>query len=264
MSYNTFFINTNQTSFSEKDLVAKTLYPKYFIRSNVNTPENKNSLLIDTDSLFFLSLKKKVNLGFSFYAKNVIFSHRLNKKLRFSSFFCYTKVQKDYASNLLVAFDRFSNKPIRQQYLFLMLVKPVKGGFIGFCNNFLGFVPRSQLIFIFKAFFKKTKLLTKKNFEFIFLRSARVLTKFISYKVRIRSASLTLIPCIVRSAFSGRSKYLFLRRKNKVNLVFVYKKFKQKNSKYLPLKTQKYVKIFNSNIRNNYTNNQKYVQHKKA
>lgn len=256
MSYNTFFINSNETNFNEKLLVAKTLYPKYVVRSSIKTLENQNSLFIDTDDLFFLSLKKKVNLGFSFYAKKIIFSHRLNKNLRFSSFFCYTKTEKDYASTLLRSFDRFVVEPVSQRNLFLLLVKPVKGGFIGFCNNFLGFIPRSQLFLMLKAFFKRTSFLRKMSLKLIFLRSAKMLTKFISYRVRIRAANLTLMPCTIRCSFSGRSKYLFLRRKNKVNLVFIYKKLKQKSNKYIPLKKQKYIK--------NYNHNKNYVQHKKA
>jgi hypothetical protein len=250
MSYKTFFINNNQNNFSEKLLVANNVYPKYIIRNNVKTLDNKNSLVIDTGDLLFLSLKKTFKLGFSFYAKNIVFSHKLNKNLRFSSFLCFNKPKKEYASAFLKSINRFIIKSISKRYLFLILVKPVKGGFIGFCNNFFGFVPRSQLCFMTRVFSRKKVLSRKKKLNLIFLNSAKRLTKFISYKLRVRTTNLTLSPCTIRSAFSGRSRYHFLRRKNKVNFVFMYKKLKKKVKKNIQIKKNRYAK--------------KYIQRKKA
>lgn len=226
MSYKTFFINTNETNFIEKLSLAKSLYPKYITRSCIKTPENQNSLCIDAEDTFFLSLKKSFILGSSFYAKNIIFSHRLNKNLRFSSFLCLdkTRLKRGCTYQILDSLNRFISKPASRLYLFLLLVKPIKGGFNGFCNNFFGFVPRSQLRFMSMAFLTKKKNQHEKKLPFIFLGTSKALTKFTCYKIRVCIANLIIFPCTLRNSFSGRSKYHFLRSQNKINFVFMYKK----------------------------------------
>lgn len=275
MSYKTFFINNNKTDFKEKQVVAKSLYPKYFIRNSVKTPENKNSLLVDTEDLFFLSLKKTASLGFSFYAKKFIFAHKLNKNLQFSSFLCYTRSKKEYVSRFLKSLNRFVLKPISKRYLFLTIIKPVKGGFIGFCNNFFGFVPRSQFNFMVKAFSKRKTKSSKMKVSLFTLNYFKEWKRFLSYKLRVRGATVTLLPCTVRSAFSGRSKYHFLRRKNKINFVFIYKKLKRLKrrniKKYPRINKKKYLqkKKFFSNKNKISSSKKKYyvkkdIQHKKT
>lgn len=255
MSYKTFFVNSNNTDFFEKILVTKSVYPKYLTRSSIKTLEGQNSLYIDTDDLSFLSLKKVYKKGSSFYAKKMIFFHKLNKNLRFSSFFCFNKIKPSYTIPFLSALTRFITKPISRRFLFLVLVRPVKGGFIGFCNNFFGFVPRSQLILMSKTFIKKKIFSRRIQSKLIFLDTAKSLTKFISYRLRIRATNVTIISYTIRSAFSGRSRYHFLRHSNKINFVFVYKKQKNIKKKSL-LNNQK-----SKNIKRPYV--KKYIQHKK-
>lgn len=229
MAYNTFFINNDLTNFSEKKIVATQEYPKYFVRSFNKTLEDKNLNYVDTNDSSFIQMSKELKVGSSFYSNKKIFSHKFNSNLRFFSFFSFSHVslKKSYGENLIGCLENLSKKSETVGGT-LFLIKPVKGGFTGICNSFKGFIPRSQIKILYKKFFIDSLTKNRSKNSFFFFNFSKTNMSFLNYRLFIKLGSLILYPGSIKNAFSGKSKYHFMRFHAKFNFVFLCNKKEKK------------------------------------
>lgn len=193
----------------EKLLVNKNFsfnyYQKYYLRKNFL--DNNNNIY---------NYKKSLNLGFSVYTKNYVYSHLYNNKFTFNSFLEKKNLKLNFfLKNCYKSFLNIKNK----KNTFIFLFKPVKGGVFSYFLGFIGFIPKNNILILFKNFFLKIK----KTYFFIFLYL------FIKFKNILKCFRFNLGYVKIKVFLSYRKKNFskvnnIKKRKSLFNCVFLLKK----------------------------------------
>ncbi len=171
---------------TEKSLLSKTIYNKFFIRSSL--AKVKTIKVLDNGSNFFhisvkskpavffkkSSSKKNVLTGRSFYGKNHLYTNQLNKHLKFK----YFSVQE--TSSPVKTFEMLlqNTNPTFSSVIFL---NPLKGGYRIYKSGVIGFIPNRHII---KTSTKINKMLISKQ---ITLASNNIVTSQKRFKTLKKS-----------------------------------------------------------------------------
>jgi hypothetical protein len=141
MSFKKFFLTNTADKFLVLKEVNTILYPKTYIRKNVS----KNIFSIDdNDTLYHVSIRKslKPKVGNSFISKRIVFYHRLSPHLKIHSFSnSYTLNSSKFFTNYLDIFKKINYK----KNLSVLILNPIRGGYMGYSENVLGFIPKYLL-----------------------------------------------------------------------------------------------------------------------
>jgi hypothetical protein len=137
--------------FTEKSLLCKNAYNKFFIRSSL--AKVKTIKVLDNGSNFFhISAKSKPAVFFkkalakknlvpgrSFYGRNHIYTNQLNKHLKFKYFSAHeTSLTSQTFQTLL--------QPTSTNFSSIIVLNPLKGGYRICKSGVIGFIPSWHLI----------------------------------------------------------------------------------------------------------------------
>jgi len=232
--------NSEIDNSSNKKVLSKIIYGKFLVRSPLL--ESTPLYVLDNDSTFFnvssFKLKKFVKLpedltGSSLLAKEFEYKNKLNKSLVIKNFI----VKNDCSIKTTLIDSFYSTLQLsRKHYLSsLLILNPIKGGFICYSSGITGFMPRSHATF---AFSNALKVFTKSSLK---VESINNLSFLIDYQNKIKDflvfrvanwwGKITLFPRIKKnrlSILSRRKKRFF---SNNLNFVFLTKKTSIKNVK---------------------------------
>jgi hypothetical protein len=138
-------------NFTEKSLLCKKIYNKFFIRSSL--AKVKTIKVLDNGSNFFhisskskptvffkkATAKKNLVPGRSFYGKNEIYTNQLNKHLKFKYF---------SAQETNLTFNNFQTLLQNKSTTFssVIVLNPLKGGYRIYNSGVIGFIPNRHII----------------------------------------------------------------------------------------------------------------------
>ena len=219
----------NWDTFQDKKLLSKNLYNKFLVRSSLL--ENKNFNIVDGDSSFFnfpsSKLKKSLFFnnnkleGSSFVGENIIYTNKLNNSLKFKSFSGNIKTKNFSYIN---SFRNLIKSKKTKTENSLLILKPVKGGFICYSSGVVGFLPRSHAITSFLTIFfslsginEKRKLLERLNYSLSdknFLKSNMGIRLPYNWGKAVLNSRFNKNSFIqgTRNKFSNRLNFIFLSK----------------------------------------------------
>lgn len=227
----------NQTTFIDNKILNKECFGSFYIRSL--RIDNKKIYILDNSYLQFNSnvleinkfiFSKKVKLGSSLKVDIYDYKNGLNNSINFKSYILSSQNSlTSYTNNFLNSL-KIINRNLND-FKFLFLIHPNKGGFICYSYGFLGFIPKRHCNFFlsnfflgFKTYIKEKKLLVfyltflnrfKKDFSFF-----NVYTKY--FILNIQSFyGLNKFLKKTNKKFSFNKKRL--TQKFKLNFVFLIK-----------------------------------------
>jgi hypothetical protein len=219
----------NQTTFIDNKILNKECFGAFYVRSL--RIDNKKIYILDNSYLQFNSnvleinkfiFFKKIKLGSSLKVDIYDYKNGLNNSINFKSYILSSQNSlTSYTNNFLNSL-KIINRNLND-FKFLFLIHPNKGGFICYSYGFLGFIPKKHCNFFlsnffvgFKTYIKEKKLLVfyltflnrfKKDFSFF-----NVYTKYFILNVQ---------------SFYGLNKFLKKTNKNfSFNKKRLTKKFK--------------------------------------
>jgi hypothetical protein len=208
-----FYKNAHKTSSLEKKLLIQNVYSKYLIYQKKDILNNielnfENFVEFQKSNLLPKAYLNKVDLsGYSINLTSYKFRSQLNKACVFNMPFYSNKENKNVTLNLV------GDKFLIKNYIFLLLIKVVKGGFKAYSNkSLIGFLPGSQYKGCIRQNRKFFKLLRIKNL----LTKKIYILQWIPFKIsKIKTQEFR--------SFSKRKK---LKKKRYFNMVFMHKNFK--------------------------------------
>jgi len=233
--------NFETDHYLDKKVLSKTIYGKFLVRSPLL--ESTPLYVLDNGNNFFnissFRLKKFVKLpqddltGSSLFAKEFEYKNKLNKSLVIKNFI----VKNDSAIKTSLINSFYTTLQLsRKHYLSsLLILNPIKGGFICYSSGVTGFMPRSHATFalsnaltIFnKALFAEDSL---KSLSFL-IDPKNKIKDFLVIRVSNWWGKITLLPRIKRNRFSSLSRRKKRSFSNSINFVFLTKKISIKNVK---------------------------------
>lgn len=233
--------NSEIDNYLNKKVLSKTIYGKFLVRSPLL--ESTPLYVLDNDNTFFnvssFRLKKFVKLsqedltGGSLLAKEFEYKNKLNKSLVIKNFI----VKNDCATKTTLINSFYSTLQLsRKHYLSsLLILNPIKGGFICYSSGVIGFMPRSHATFAFShalTAFAKSSLKEESINSLSFLIDYKNKIKdFLVVRVANWWGKITLFPKIKRNRFSILSRRKKRSFSNNLNFVFLTKKTSIKNVK---------------------------------
>lgn len=228
----------------DKKILTKTIYGKFLVRNCLF--ESNPLYVLDNNNSFFNISSFKLNKfvkssaddlsGNSLLAKEFEYKNKLNKSLTINNFLVKnTSVTK---SSLINSF--YSTLQVtRKRYLSsLLILNPIKGGFICYSSGVTGFLPRSHATFAFSKIFlilkqKSLKTTSVPNLNFL-INTKNKIKDFLVVRLSNWWGKITLFPRIKKNRFSklSRRKKRFFSKN--INFVFLtnknpYKIHKKKN-----------------------------------
>jgi hypothetical protein len=227
MSKKTYFFNTQLTTLSLKKVLAINVYSKAFVRFSKKYPQNVIFFLDLSFDESSLSSSSKLGLlqGSNVYTVSKSFAHCHHKSLSFNFFISSSNVFnfKQYTQTLLKSLTSVFNPDSRVSHQILFLASK-KGGFLGFLQNFIGFIPKSQLKLVYKTclgIFTNSWIPSR---FYLFLKKRG---SFFLFRVPFKAGSLTMHPQYKQLNYSLTYSNLFPAY-NKLNFVFLYRNLKKK------------------------------------
>lgn len=229
----------NSISFVEKKILSQNIYGKLLIRSSLLN--NENLMVLDNHTRFLnLSISEiqrligSVNVGasgFSCALVPFIFKTKLNSSLRFKSFMVYSNVVSlglvNTVYNSLVSLsceDTFNLKS-------LLILNPVKGGFVCYSSGVVGFLPRSHgMLLLAQTLFACLKDTTISNIipnlNFI-IKTSHYVKQYFVLRLLFKFGKIVVYPQFKRNNFSSSSKLKKRFFANDLNFVFLAQKSKK-------------------------------------
>lgn len=161
------FKNLNKTNTSltlspfETKLLNDSVYSSSYVKELHLGNKQIVSKLESYNSIDNASLVNKAHIGFSLPNKRLTFTSVLNKSLKF-------KLRTFHSTFNLIEADVYnlektikSIKSVNNEYKTLMVLNTVKGGFKVYYFGLIGFLPRSQALYFFKAYLQTIKSFIK-------------------------------------------------------------------------------------------------------
>lgn len=228
MSKQTYFFNTQFTTHSLKRVLAVQVYSKAFVRFSKKYPHSRVFFLdlsFYESSLSSSSVQLGLLPGSNVYNISKSFAHCYHKSLSFNFFISSSNVFnfKHYTQILLNSLTSVFSSDSRVSHQILFLVSK-KGGFMGFLQNFIGFIPNSQLKLVYKTCLGVfTNSCTSSRFYFFFKKRG----SFFLFRVPFKAGSLTMHPQYKQLNYSLTHSNIFPVY-NKLNFVFLYSNLKKK------------------------------------
>jgi hypothetical protein len=218
----------NQTSFIDNKILNKEYFGTFYIRSL--RIDNKKIYILDNNYLQFNSsvleinkflFLKKGKLGSSLKVGIYDYKNNLNTAITFKSYILSSQFfLNNYTNDFLNSLKLINRK--LNDFKFLFLTHPTKGGFICYSYGFLGFIPKSHCNFFLLNFFMKLKTYVKnKNFFVFYFNFLNKFKKDFSF-FNIYSKYFILNV----QSFYGLNKFLI--KTNKKNFFFDKKKLPKK------------------------------------
>lgn len=227
----------NQTNFIDNKILNKEYFGTFYIRSL--RIDNKKIYILDNSYLQFNSnvleinkfiFSKKVKLGSSLKVDIYDYKNGLNNSINFKSYILSSqKSLISYTNNFLNSL-KIINRNLND-FKFLFLIHPNKGGFICYSYGFLGFIPKRHCNFFllnffisFKTYIKEEKLLVfyltflnrfKKDFSFF-----NVYTKYFILNIQSFYGLNRFLKKPNKKNFFNKKR---LTKKFKLNFVFLMK-----------------------------------------
>jgi hypothetical protein len=214
----------NQINIIDNKILNKEYFGKFYIRSL--RIDNKKIYILDNSYLQLNSNISEVNkfiftksskLGSSFKVDIYDYKNQLNNAISFKSYILsQQKVLNTYTQNFLNSL-KIINKNLNN-FKFLFLTHPNKGGFICYSYGFLGFIPKNHCNYFLLTFLSQFKKYIKnKNFLVFYLNFLNQFKKeFSFFNVYTKYFILNL------KSFYGINKFL---KKTKVNKFKTKKKY---------------------------------------
>lgn len=198
-------------------IFTKYLYTKFLIIANFNILKYKSVLILDNYFIeFSFKQKKKIKrLNFlcqlktgKFFKGNLfLYRHSKLPLIYFFSISFYTYIKKK------IFFSFYKLQYLVQELCLVFIYKNVRGGFLGFSNNVLGFFS--------KKYFLNLKLYLKEGVNLLTYKKYFILINIISclpYKY-------TQMPTLINSSFGYSRNFQKIKIKKKLRLFF-FKRFK--------------------------------------
>lgn len=227
----------NQTTFIDNKILNKECFGAFYIRSL--RIDNKKIYILDNSYLQFNSnvleinkfiFFKKVKLGSSLKVDIYDYKNGLNNSINFKSYILSSQNSLTSYTNNFLSSLKIINRNLND-FKFLFLVHPNKGGFICYSYGFLGFIPKRHCNFFlsnfftgFKTYIKEKKLLVfyltflnrfKKDFSFF-----NVYTKYFILNIQSFYGLNKFLKKTNRSFSLNKRR---LTKKFKLNFVFLIK-----------------------------------------
>jgi hypothetical protein len=217
-----FYLNSFNKNLYVKKMLSNSLFEKYIIRDCISESDKKNVYTIDNYQIITnILLKKKYTNGFYIFLNRFYFRHKLNKSLQFKNFISYCLKEKTSFINRLYN-NIFLLLKKKISYKYLIILRPIKGGFISYSFGIRGFLPMSQYNSIL-YFFLLNKKNSKKsiNLFFFLLKSSKIPNLNFLFKAPLSIISCSIYNRGIKNNFSTR-KYVKYSRVY-LNFVFIYK-----------------------------------------
>lgn len=228
----------NQTTFIDNKILNKEYFGTFYIRSL--RIDNKKIYILDNNYLQFNSsvleinkflFLKKLKLGGSLKVDIYDYKNSLNNAITFKSYILSSpSFLNDYTNNFLNSLKLINRK--LNDFKFLLLTHPIKGGFICYSYGFLGFIPKPHCNFFLLNFFIKLKTYIKNKQFFVFYLKFlnqfkkdfsffNIYTKYFILNVQsFYGLNKFLVKTNKKNFFSDKKR---LSKKFKLNFVFLIK-----------------------------------------
>jgi hypothetical protein len=229
----------NSISSIEKKILSQNIYGKLLIRSSLL--DNENLVVLDNHSRFLnLSLSEIQRLigptntnvsGFSCALAPFIFKTKLNSSLRFKSFMVYSNVISlglvDTAYKSLFSLSCEDTSNLKS----LLVLNPVKGGFVCYSSGVVGFLPRSHgMRLLAQTLFARLKDTTTSNIipnlNFI-IKTSHYTKHYFVLRLLFAFGKIVVYPQFKRNNFSASSRRKKRYFANDLNFVFLLPKVKK-------------------------------------
>lgn len=233
--------NLEADNYLDKKVLSKKIYGKFLVRSPLL--ESNPLYVLDNDNTFFnissFRLKKFIKLpqddltGSALLAKEFEYKNKLNKSLVIKNFI----VKNDSAIKTSLINSFYSTLQLSRKHYFssLLILNPIKGGFICYSSGVTGFMPRSHATFAFSnalTIFNKASLAEDSIKSLSFLIDPKNKIKdFLVIRVSNWWGKITLFPRVKKNRFSSLSRRKKRTFSNNINFVFLTKKTSIKNVK---------------------------------
>ncbi len=210
MSNNTIYNQTIQNV-----LLSKNLYAKHILRYK----KSKDLGLIDSNSDFSNAfIKNKNNLGESIYYDIKNFKHRNYKELRLKTFLPFSQLSSSYqyANELNKSIKSITNNNSKN---YMHILSPVKGGFYGHYSGIYGFIPKSQMKYVFSKTLRTNLFFKNKLSNHLYFSNLHNSNNWIKPRTGFKLSKVSITPHSITNNFVVRKKRRIF--KSKLNFVFI-------------------------------------------
>jgi hypothetical protein len=227
----------------ENKILTQKVYGKLFLRStlfkdkNLHLLENNSNFTVfsnvELKRLSLCSLEGQFPVGQSCFLNNTLFKNQKRTSLKFQSFSAnFLPVNPKFTDDLYASIDSLT-RPNTNGGKSLLILNPVKGGFVCYSSGILGFLPKSHglkaLGSIYFSFLKDNNLSTLiPNLNFLF-NSSHFIKKYFLIRLPLSYIKLNSYPQSRKNNFSAASKKKKRIFNPNLNFVFLRSKYKQKN-----------------------------------
>lgn len=215
-----------KNSLDKKKLV-KDLYGKVLTRSSIG--ENLSLFVVDDNKSFFnISSSIENKVGSSIYAKEFEYKNKLNSSLTLKTLLTNNKSVKTVS--FLSSFYNLLKTTEKDYRGSLLILNPIKGGFLCYSGGVVGFMPRRHATFSFFTAYSsiinsrsRNKQISVLNLSFLLETKNFIKNKFI---LRLSNwwGKITLFPRSRRNRFSNPPRRKKRKFSNRTNFVFLSKK----------------------------------------
>ena len=254
------FFSKNQSFLGEvvvKKILNKNLYEKSYIRGSLM--DSKTIQLVDNNATFYNLIpqsvskffNKNVSEGSSLNAETFFYKNRLNSSLKFRSFMLNSIKYENFIDSFYKSLKTFE-VGIKSSYPSLLVLKPVKGGFVCYSSGICGFLPRSHgVYFITKTLMSilEDKQVSNRlsNLRYLLEDSKSLKTSFLM-RLEFFLGKVTLyLPASKQDSFFSLSKKRKEAFTNDYNFIFLSQRVQKiKLNKKIPLVLNAKIKKINS------------------